>query len=801
MVDPISAAQAGIGATAATARFAQRRWRRSARAAVSRVNSLLPDSERKLSIGERRRLRKVLTSQDSWLEFLDAAAPTADFRSQVRSCLKHRDDGEGARTDSIVANSWKLLATSRDDLDNAILASVRDQRLNAKLDERFARDQIVESSALPRTGPTLMGYRELFRAEIRARTTHGAARFPLLARYSGAEDLALDLLPRLLDRQRLVLTGRAGMGKSTIAAAVAEARNDDGWFVVFLTAKDVPATTDAILGTPELLKASRPTIDSLQFHRFLEELPTTGYALIVVDGLNEVARSHADGIISAVVQIQAVDSRVKALLTDRSATRYEDADSPTVELAPLSRRAVEGVLQEWSVSASDLSDVQLSLLTSSFFLSLALEGKDPYLGTRASAIGRLLGERGGLEPEQVDKLAALGLETLRRKTFRMTRDEVEGAIGPEALLRLIDAQLLVVIATPEDRIEWYHQLIHDYLAARSVAGDRALWSSDTFDALTLQESSTDPLAMVLEMLPSDDDRTAFVTLLYDWHWYATVRLLSDPTVAIASVRTELTLAVSALLAERQFDSVETSANRAKRTLELLDARTGFSLSACRDLVELGSELRRHAQGIERVVDWFGTWIRVFFVGLDGEPNHLAPEDRFRIMAQHSVVGWTVANVLRRSQLSGDEVAALRSAFVAVEDDHTSHGETVRWRIVHALGHASADDGVEFLVHVLDSSSDRWVLYGAVRSLLEVAAQYPESRDAVMSALARNLNRLDGEPATQLTWSSQNSVLGDKPDWIRRMIPLIDDAAARPMSAEESVKWEHRRQHFMEWAES
>ena len=80
------------------------------------------------------------------------------------------------------------------------------------------------------------------------------------------------------------------------------------------------------------------------------------------------------------------------------------------------------------------------------------------------------------------------------------------------------------------------------------------------------------------------------------------------------------------------------------------------------------------------------------------------------------VGWASSNMLKRLNISGD----LRRM---VGDFATEHPDaTVRWRAVHTLGAWPTDSVVEVLLsRVRDPAEQLWVRYGALRSLLEVAA--------------------------------------------------------------------------------
>jgi HEAT repeat protein len=98
----------------------------------------------------------------------------------------------------------------------------------------------------------------------------------------------------------------------------------------------------------------------------------------------------------------------------------------------------------------------------------------------------------------------------------------------------------------------------------------------------------------------------------------------------------------------------------------------------------------------------------------------------------SMVGWTAANVLKRTKVS---LRALTFVKALTKSLHP----VVRWRAVHVLGSFPSSGNVGTVSRILVTDRDHWVRYGAVRSLVEMAALgTSEIRKSALSAIKRRL---------------------------------------------------------------
>jgi HEAT repeat protein len=114
--------------------------------------------------------------------------------------------------------------------------------------------------------------------------------------------------------------------------------------------------------------------------------------------------------------------------------------------------------------------------------------------------------------------------------------------------------------------------------------------------------------------------------------------------------------------------------------------------------------------------WFNRWREIFTIS-DGTPA--GPDLVVRLQVDDSFAGWTLANVLRRCRLGPEGLnEILRIA--------TDGSNVERWRAAHVLGaHPSGQSAGTLLTRLADN--DEWVRYGAVRSIVEIAAQTNDMR--------------------------------------------------------------------------
>lgn len=241
--------------------------------------------------------------------------------------------------------------------------------------------------------------------------------------------------------------------------------------------------------------------------------------------------------------------------------------------------------------------------------------------------------------------------------------------------------------------------------------------------------------MVPEQLPDDISGDGFLKQVYDWNWSVTVACLANAGLTNETRHSrELATAILYLIAEKMFDPVLRTAVRATNQLkyEFPSDPVAAKLRNIKSLNDVYSVE-------ETVTDkaWFLKWKKLFM------RNALPPLDEAeieQIIDSDSVIGWTAANVIKRFQLGQTELRQLRAYFWAISSDPNPFKAIVRWRIVHALGAFDDPENVKLLFEALNQDSYLWVSYGAVRSLVEIAARTKVEtlRTEIIGELARRV---------------------------------------------------------------
>jgi hypothetical protein len=253
-----------------------------------------------------------------------------------------------------------------------------------------------------------------------------------------------------------------------------------------------------------------------------------------------------------------------------------------------------------------------------------------------------------------------------------------------------------------------HHLFHDTLAARWLAADETRWNAAELDTLTFSASSFDALALALEQLPDPAQADLFVRRIYDWNYYgAAYALARARQLGGIEISTGMHVALLAMLAERRWDPVRSTADRVEDALRLV----GDDLA--KDLLGADSPHAVRERIATEVLqgDVYEAWRRLF-VRPDGVPADAQLLDA--LVDEESLLGWTAANVLRRA--APTQMAATQ--VIGVLAGHRS--PTIRWRAAHVLGAWSSEAAVQALRGAL-MRDELWVQYGALRSLIDIAA--------------------------------------------------------------------------------
>jgi hypothetical protein len=535
--------------------------------------------------------------------------------------------------------------------------------------------------------------------------------FESLLNGTGVEIPAEDLPDLALDSGRILLQARGGAGKTVTLDRIAETARKRSLPVLIVSALDwasrLPHWEDAAVTRREALDA---LLDDVDRERLRSALTTGQPLLVLIDGLNEVPRSTAALALEALDLLAVREPNVGVVVADRLVRReLPSEDWMLATLTPVSESRVREILGSRAPSG------EVGLLSNPFYLEQAR--LNPLLRpTGAELNHRFL--RHAVTEDQLPAIAKGAFQEYARREDRfLDRGRFSSMVGADTYRQLVDGGVLV---EHEDVARFVHHLLHDYVASLHLVASPRSWDADNFDALTLRATSFDALAMLIEQV---DPRAVdgLLRKVYDWNFYASAYLLEEDRRSEARVSREMEIALTAMLAERKFDRVITTALRVTDALRVMHSDLAQQFLRAKDLHDL-----LEAVGRERGEQpWFAEWQEFFTRPLGARARK---RDTDVLATEDGVMGWTAANVLRRSTLNG----------VAREVERLASNGTrpVRWRAVHVLGAHPGSKSEQVLTRALTDDDYHWVKYGALRSLIEIAAAAtPERRQSIFLDLA------------------------------------------------------------------
>jgi hypothetical protein len=429
------------------------------------------------------------------------------------------------------------------------------------------------------------------------------------------------------------------------------------------------------------------------------------------------------------------------------------------------------------------------LLRIPFFLDRAIRGGNLALASRAGAVEDFLIRHGRLDANRFAPLAEAAFEVYVDRGQRSFPPEtIRDAVGREALQALRNAGILV----GESELAFDHQFEHDFLAARHLAADSGRWSPKVFDGVTFRAATFDVLALTLEQLEEEGDRDAFLRAVYDWNWRGTVTAMATAEQdGSAAASAPLRTALLAVIAEKKFDAVDGTRDRTIKQLARFSGPLVEAMSAADSIYQLVELVASEPAGPQ----WFEDWRRVF---CRGTATELTEEEIARVATADPVIGWTMANVARRFETHPDRALQLRTIYAARQAPEPSD-RAVRWRVVHALGAWPGEENADALVEALDDEYG-WVKYGAMRSLVEMAARTDDAavRDRILDQLTTRVGDLPADPLSQIAWTSLYH--GASTSYADAVRPLVRAAADAQVNETDRNRWARRVKRFEQfWA--
>ena len=601
----------------------------------------------------------------------------------------------------------------------------------------------------------------------------------LFSRARAKETSSMDrLLPLALARGRLLLSAEGGQGKTSILRRVyRQAVREKMWPIFVDMHTWSPALADlwrlsgTRVGQVEVLlsELGQPPTDEVG----LFSVPDGRPRVVLVDGINEIDANTAREVLTALDDFAARNPLACVVVTDRLVRRDLRADRwALTTIAPLSAAEI--------TKRAGVAAVGNDLLKTAFFLDIAAQEKVGS-SSSAAAIRAYIDRHGGLDEVSVTRAAAaafhvyLALGEAHASSRTFDRSLFESLATPAVTDKLIESGLLIESA---GLLYFRHHLFHDYLASMRLVSDESLWTPASFDALTFRASSFDALALGLEQLADPSRADLFVTRIYDWNFYAvSYALWKALTQGVCAVTDGTTSLLLAMLAEKMWDPIRRTAQLVTDGLRLFSTPLVERLLSATSLAGLVQLVADDPDIGKERADW-----RALF---NTPPGGIVRDEVVSQIAEpESLIGWTVANVLRRATLTDTQQKDLRD-FAA-----RSTGP-VRWRIAHVLGAHPSRENVAFLFGRLDDGTEyEWARYGAVRSLVEAASRSSALRDSIAEGIISRLPHLVEDPVV-LAELEKAIVLKDPPaDWAQHIGPIVDELWAMAPSWETQERWRH-----------
>lgn len=548
-----------------------------------------------------------------------------------------------------------------------------------------------------------------------------------------------DILEKATKHGRVMLFGKGGSGKTTIARRVRDTARDRGFSTVLI---------DMLQWSPRLHDIfERHDEDPLAQANFLltslgdpplpfsaiDEMDPEQPKLVIIDGLNEVRLNIGQQLIIAADRLAASFLNLSVITTDRLVRRdIKEGRWVLGMVLPLKEQEVQQIVSDalgqeaWRTATAR----QRQMLENPFFLDKVLED-----GRFTLAIGDYLRRHTGLSENGMEA-AARGAFVTYRTGFggrSFLRDTFVKEAGQEATGRLEEAGVLV---EAEKTAHFQHHLFHDYLAASYLAAHTEEWGEVAFDALSFKASSFDAISKVLDQLEADQ-ADEFIRNVYDWNPYAAAYAISETGSSERRVSKEMEHVITAMLAERMGDIFQPTVIRARDALAILGSDQAQSYLKADSF----DKVLAAVDALESRKEWFCEWQQLF----TRQPDSELEDGQLELLkSEDSILGWTIANVLRRLVLSDKQLRYVR------ELAESAKSGAVRWRAVHILGAFPTKHNEAVLLKRLEKDQYEWVQYGALRSLMEMAASSPVLRSEILETLSRkadllaNRNLLRGE---------------------------------------------------------
>ncbi|WP_327317841.1 NACHT domain-containing protein [Streptomyces sp. NBC_01235] len=576
-----------------------------------------------------------------------------------------------------------------------------------------------------------------------------------------------ELAQLAIDSGRVLLSAEAGSGKTHLLARAGSsaAGGADNVIPIWIPLRDLPS---AIRSTaPEsfvqaLIGLSRPSVKPVLTSS--SEVPTL---LLLADGLNEIPRELSQPALDALDELARRFPFISVIVTERLVRRPVPLDRWSLAtVLPLSKAQVE---KFWSATqkVGRPSNATLELFKNPFFLDKATTFHLTD-GSAAKMIESYFSKMARVNDAGLNMLGEVCYASYsRERGMLIPLADFADRVEPSLFETLKENELVRTSST----FVWFaHHLFHDFLASRHLVRHRSSWGPEAFDVVTTGAASFDSLRLAVDQIHDPVVADDFVRLVYDWNYFGAAYSLVP-----GRVTREMQVELLAMLADKRWDPVAATVQAVTDALRLNGSATAKKMLAASSRTELFRVIEEVPSFNPSFIRW-----RTIFTFQDGE--YVGADIVESLASNDPIEAWTLANVLRRCRLTTEGEKKLLSI--------ARHESSVtRWRVVHVLGLHPSRATAE-VVESLIVDPDRWVRYGAVRALVEVAANTDDSslRSQIVAWLGEQIaaDSLDTKMLQELA-----RVLDVRPqplDWPQAVAPLVQQLASTSRNSFQQDRW-------------
>ncbi|MEU2568791.1 NACHT domain-containing protein [Streptomyces althioticus] len=567
---------------------------------------------------------------------------------------------------------------------------------------------------------------------------------------------------------RVLLSAEAGSGKThlLIRAGISAAKSRDDVIPVWLPLRDLPASMRS--AEPEAFVQALIGLATPSLKPVLSSSTRAPKILVLADGLNEIPREVSQSALDALDELARRYPFMSVIVSERLVRRPVALDRwKLATILPLSEEQVADIWSSSQGGSAPDSEDAAKLLSNPFFLDKATTF-DLVEGSAAKVIEAYFSKLAGIRKDGLENLSRVCYESYsRERGMLIPRQDFMSNVDRPLYQSLLDHEL---VRASETYVWFSHHLFHDYLASRYLVQHRTLWGPEAFDVVTTGAASFDSLRLAVDQIHDPAVADEFVRMIYNWNYFGAAYSLVP-----GRVTSEMQVALLAMLADKRWDPVAATVEAITDALRLNGTKTAKSMLAVSTRDQLFEVVREFPSSNPSFIRW-----RTIFTFRDGE--YVGPEIVQSLASDDPIEAWTLANVLRRCRLTSAGEAKL-------VDIARSESSVTRWRAVHVLGlHPSATTAR--VVQNLMSDSDKWVRYGAVRALVEIAAKTGDSqlRESIILWLGHQLSseRLDDKMLHEL-----GRVLDVRPQpagWPETVAPLVQQLASTSRNSFQQDRW-------------